>query len=200
MCTAKNAMRLVLTAGFVFVGVLAGLGQNEPRAGGQNYRVSLQFVMGSNEGSKGGLPAGLAAIARELKSDFGFSNYRVAGTLLGRVGSNGNYEYKSISNIFGMEAASSMPTFLEWTLQGLHGVTTAKGPALEGATFRFGARVPISTPREEGGKAMNVNYENVGVTAQRFGLSENTPTLVGTLSLPNTPGTVFLVVTARAID
>ena len=200
MYTAKNAMQLVLTAVLVFVGVLAAFGQNEPRPGGQNYQVSLQFVMGSNEGGKGELPAGLSGIARELKSNFGFSNYRVAGTLLGRVGSSGSYEYKSISNIFGVESASAMPTFLEWTLQGLHGVTTAKGTALEGATFRFGARVPISTPREEGSKAMNVSYENVGVTAQRFGLSENTPTLVGTLSLPNTPGTVFLVVTARAIE
>ena len=200
MHTAKNVIRLVVAVSFILTVVIAAFGQNESRQVEQSYQVSLQFLMGSNEGGKGELPASLSAISKELKNNFGFTNYRVAGMLLGRVGSNGNYEYKSVSNIFGVESSSATPTFLEWTLQGLHGITTAKGPLVEGLAFRFGARVPVLTAREEGNKAMNVNYENVGISAMRFGLTENTPTLIGTLSLPNTPGTVFLVMTARAID
>jgi hypothetical protein len=202
MYTAKNGIRPIGVACVVLVAVLAGAlatfgqGAAQPEP---SYQVSLQFVMGSNDGGKGELPANLADIARELKKNFGLTNYRVAGTLLGRVGNNGNYEYRSVSNIFGMETASTTPTFLEWTIAGVHGVTSEKGRGLEGSAFRFGARVPVFGSREDGGKP-SVSYEQVGVTAMRFGFAENTPTLIGTLSLPNTPGTVFLVVTAHAAE
>ncbi len=193
----RDMTRLLLMVGVIFAGAFAAFGQGE-KPGEPSYQVSLQFVMGSNDGGKSELPANLAAIAKELKSDFGFTNYRIAGTLLGRVGANGNYEYKSVSNILGMESASSTPTFLEWTIAGLHGVNSEKGRSLEGSAFRFGARVPVVASHEDG--KPSVNYEPVGITAMRFGFAENTPTLIGTLSLPNTPGTVFLVLTARAAE
>lgn len=198
MRTDKFATRLLLTAGIILAVVFGVFGQND-KPGEPSYQVSLQFIMGTNDGGRTELPANLAGIARELKNDFGHTNYRVAGTLLGRIGANGNYEYKSVSNIFGMESTSSTPTFLEWTISGLHGVTSDKGKALEGAAFRFGARVPIMASHEEGGRP-SLTYEPVGISAMRFGFAENAPTLIGTLALPNTPGTVFVVLTARAAE
>ena len=201
MYRAKTFLRLLVAAAVVLAGVLAVSGQSESRQLEPSYQVSLQFVMGTNEGGKSELPANLAEIAKDLRSDFGFSNYRVAGTLFGRVGNNGNYEYKSVSNIFGQESTAGTPTFLEWTIAGVHSVPSDKGRAFEGSAFRFGARVPVAMAREEGGKTnMAVSYESVGITAMRFGLAENTPTLIGTMSLPGTPGTIFLVMTAKAAD
>lgn len=200
MYRAKNAIRSVWVAGVVLAGVFAAFSQSEGKQAVPSYQVSLQFLVGTNDGGRREVPASLSSITRELKNNFGFSNYHVAATLLGRVGSGGNYEYKSVSNIFGTEPAPATPTFLEWTLHGLHGVNAEKGRALEGSAFRIGARVPVFTAREDGNKSMNVSYENIGITAMRFGLAENTPTLMGTLSLPNGAGTVFLVVTARAVE
>ena len=199
MNSAKNAGKLAMAVVVVLAGVMAAVGQTE-KPGEQSYQVSLQFVMGTNDGGKSDLPAGLGPIAKELKNNFGFANYHVAATLLGRVGTNGNYEYKSVSNIFGTETASATPTFLEWAIVGIKSVASEKGRELQGSAFRFGARVPVFAGRDDSGKVLPANYENVGITAQRFGIAENTPTLIGTLSLPNTPGTVFLVVTARAVD
>jgi len=201
MYRAKTFIRLLVAAAVVLAGVLAVSGQSESRQLEPSYQVSLQFVMGTNEGGKSELPANLAEIAKDLRNDFGFSNYRVAGTLFGRVGNNGNYEYKSVSNIFGQESTAGTPTFLEWTIAGMHSVPSDKGRAFEGSAFRFGARVPVMLPHDDGGKtSMAVSYENVGITAMHFGLADNTPTLIGTISLPGTPGTIFLVMTARTAD
>ena len=201
MKDSKGLFVFSLMAGLILTMAAAAFGQGEARQLEPSYQVSLQFVMGTNDVGKSELPASLAEIARKLKIDFGFSSYRVAGTLYGRVGNNGNYEYKSVSNIFGQESAAGTPTFLEWTIAGVHSVPSDKGRAFEGSAFRFGARVPVTMARDEGGRTnTSVSYESVGITAMRFGLAENTPTLIGTMSLPGTPGTIFLVMTAKAAD
>ena len=62
--------------------------------------------------------------------------------------------------------------------------------------------MPLVTSRVtgEGGKTIPVtNYESVGLTLQRISIAEGTPTLIGTISLPRTTGTVFLVLTVRPV-
>ena len=57
-----------------------------------------------------------------------------------------------------------------------------------------------SPGKDENGKSLPavVAYEQIGIAASRLAVPENTPTLMGTLVLPKTRGTVFLVLTARA--
>jgi len=45
-----------------------------------------------------------------------------------------------------------------------------------------------------------LNYEAVGLNMNRVSLPENKPTLIGTLSLPKTTGTMFLVLTVRPTE
>jgi hypothetical protein len=45
-----------------------------------------------------------------------------------------------------------------------------------------------------------VNYEGVGLTAYRISVASSRPTLVGTISLPKTAGTMFLVLTVRPAE
>ena len=165
-----------------------------------SYELSLHVVIGSNEaGAKGDLPANLAGISRQLKNNFSFSNYRLANTFLGRISNTGNIEYKSISNILGQETDAESQTFLDWSLTGLR----ATENRFQARTFRFGARVPVrtGTMKDEAGKISPiVNYESVGLSMVMMGLSANTPTLVGTISLPRTTGTIFLVATIRSAD
>jgi hypothetical protein len=44
------------------------------------------------------------------------------------------------------------------------------------------------------------NYESIGLDLNRVTLAENTPTVIGTLTLPNTAGTLFLVMTAKPVE
>lgn len=165
-----------------------------------SYEISLQVVIGTNEAAAGApLPAGLNAISRQLKSNFSFSNYRLANTFLGRVSNTGNIEYKSISNLLGQETDQEAQTFLEWSM----GHFRSMPGGFQARSFRFGARVPVrvGTTGEPGGRMTPIiNYEPVGLTMHVIGLPANTPTLVGTISLPKATGTIFLVATVRSAE
>lgn len=159
------------------------------------HEITLQVLVGSNDaGQKGNLPQNLANITRQLKGNFAFSDYRIANTFLGRLSNNGNLEYKSVSNAFGQESDGESQTFLEWSIGNLR-----NGPGgLQAQAFRFGARVPVKTSsvREEGGNAVtSVSYESIGLNIARVGIPADTPTLLGSLTLPKTNGTLFLVIT-----
>jgi hypothetical protein len=166
-----------------------------------SYELSLHVVIGSNEpGTRGvDLPSNLAAISKQLKSNFSFSNYRLANTFLGRISNTGNIEYKSVSNILGQDTDPESQTFLDWSVTGLRSMENK----FQARTFRFGARVPVRTGsvKDDAGKISPViNYESIGLSMNMIGLTANTPTLVGTISLPRTTGTIFLVATIRSAE
>ena len=197
--------RSILTPLFVFSLIFVCSSMLHAQQVEPSYDVSLQLVIGSNEtAEKTELPADLSAVTRQLKTRFAFSNYRLANTILCRISNAGNFEYKSAGNIFGQQSNSGSPTFLESTISGFKSMPTAKGqPGFEAQAFRFGARVPIITGnyKDDVGKVNSViNYEQIGVTAVRLGLPQNVPTLIGTLNLPGTTGTIFLIMTVRSAD
>jgi hypothetical protein len=164
-----------------------------------SYEVALHVVIGTNEGARTELPANLSTISKRLKSNFSFSNYRLANTFLGRVSNTGTVEYKSVSNILGQEIDSDAPMFLEWTMANFRAMPNG----FQARSFRFGARVPVRTGTVKdaaGGAAPVINYEAVGISMNLIGLPANTPTLVGTISLPKTSGTIFLVATVRTAE
>ena len=183
---------------------LTVFGQSETRSVEPSYEVSLQLIVGSNDAtSKTEVPASLGNILKHLKSTFTFSNYRPASTVLGRIANNGTFEFKSVHNFFGQQSDRDRPTFMDWSLGNFQDGLTAKGrQGFQIETFRFGARVPITvTSTTEGAKSSSVvNYEQIGLTLRKVGLVENTPALIGTLNLPGTDGTVFLVMTVRSTD
>ncbi len=163
-----------------------------------SYEVALQVVIGSNEAAiKNDLPASLAGISKHLKGNFSFSHYRLANTFLGHVSNTGNIEYKSVLNILGQDTDAESQTFLDWSLGNFRVLQNG----FQARSFRFGARVPIRTGSVKDGSGVVtpvVNYESVGLTIHMIGLPENTPTLLGTISLPKTTGTIFLVATVKA--
>ncbi|MEP7148218.1 MAG: hypothetical protein ABI857_04985 [Acidobacteriota bacterium] len=163
-----------------------------------SYEVTLHVVIGSNEApTKNDLPASLAGISKHVKGNFSFSNYRLANTFVGRVSNTGTIEYKSVSNILGQETDGESQTFLDWSLGNFRVLQNG----FQARSFRFGARVPIRTGtlKDPSGVATPVvNYESIGLTISMIGLPENTPTLIGTISLPKTTGTIFLIATVKA--
>jgi hypothetical protein len=182
-------------------GIVSAQGPAPVPMADSSFDVSLHLVLGSNEGGRGDLPNELSAVAKQMRSNFGFSNYRLASTFLGRISNSGSFEYKSVSNIFGQQSTVDTQTFLEWSLGDFHTVPTASGgQAVQARAFRFGAKVPVALGQTGGEKGSAIQYESVGVNVGRFVVAQNTPTLVGTLNLPGTSGTIFLVMTVRSAD
>jgi len=189
---------------FIFL-IGAASAQVEPKTIEPSYEAILHLIVGSGDASgNDGLPQNLSNVSRQIKNNFTFANYRLANTFVGRIANFGSFEYKSLSDMFGQEKDNDSRTFLEWTLGGLRAVPDAAGQnSFQAQTFRFGARVPVKTGQtknSEGQIIDIINYEQVGLSMNRTSLGENKPTLIGTLSLPKTNGTLFLVLTIKAVE
>lgn len=165
-----------------------------------NFEITLHVLIGSNDASaRNDLPANLANVSRQLRSTFSLSSLRVANTFLGRIGNNGSFEYKSTADLQGKESTEDAMTFLEWSVGNFRSVPNG----FQAQSFRFGARVPVRTSvavGESGKSVQNIAYEGIGLNFGRIGVPENTPTLLGTLSLPRTSGTLFVVLTITSAD
>ena len=164
-----------------------------------SYEVILQVVIGGDEKAGTKLPNNLDGIARQLKANYQFSDYKLANTYVGRIANQGNFEFKSLTNIFGRPAETETPSFLEWSIAGMRtGPSTSGKNDIYFNVFRFGARIPIRTnARDDSGKVFPVNYEAIGLSSARLTLTESTPTLIGSLSLPTSDNAMFLVLTLK---
>ncbi len=182
---------------FVSVSFLAAHAQPEQSQNSeQSYDVSVQLLIGSNDAAgKADVPSYLAPIARQLRSSFSFSDYRLSNTFVGRIASGGSFEYKSVAGISGREAEPESQSFLEWSLVNL----SQAADGVQSRGFRIGARVPVRAGADSGGRAI-YNYEAIGLNLSRIGMAVNRPTLIGTLSLPRTDGTIFVVMTIRPAE
>ena len=191
---------------FLLIFAITALAQIDTKAQpDSNYEAVLHVILGSSEAGQGGaLPKSLSGISNQLKANFTFSNYKLVNTYLGRIANAGNLEYKSMANIYGQEQEGDSPSFLEWRLSGFKRLDDAAGRSVfQVQSFRFGARVPIkfTNYRDESGKSpLTVNYESLGISLDKLSFAENSPTLIGTLSLPKTSGTVFVVLTVKSLE
>lgn len=202
----RSLLRSIFVSGLVLAATVVSFSQPEVRQVLEpSSDISLQLLIGSNGAVQGSdVPANLSAISKQVKGTFGFQNLRLASTLLGRISNTGSFEYKSLTNIFGQETNLASQTFMDWSIGDVRSMPTAKGtPGFQAQKFRFGARVPVTTGtvKDEAGKMIpSVSYEQIGIAIGKMGLSENTPTLIGTLNLPGAGGTIFLVMTVRLAD
>lgn len=187
-----------------FVCVSSVFAQNEiERTAEPNREVVLQVLVASNNpAGKTNLPPALAGITKKLNSLYSFSNYNLAATYFGRIANTGNFEYRGMLNNIRPGQNEGTPVFSELTLSGLRILPGANNqPTAQFQNFRYGMRVPViaATFKTEGGQTNSaVNYENIGLSLQRFGVEENTPTVIGTMFLPQTNETVFLVLTVNS--
>jgi hypothetical protein len=168
----------------------------------QSFEATLHVVIGSDDtAQRGALPKSLDGVVRQIRDNFTFSSYRLMNTYYGRLANNGSLDYKSVSSLKNVSTELDAPTFLDWQLANFKAEPPATGRnPLSIQMFRFGARVPIvvsQTPAGDGKTNPVTNYESVGLTLNRLSIAENTPTLVGTISLPRTTGTVFLILTIK---
>lgn len=192
---------LIMSAFMVALVTIGAIGQQVE----SSYDLTLQLVVGSNEaGAKTEMPSTLDQVTQDIKSRFGFSGYRLANTIHSRIVDAGGAEYKSLVNIFGETTDPMQPSFMEMSVVDLRNPSQVKGSGtFQGRVFRFGAKVPVATGgsfKDDTGKSRPVTaYEHIGLTLTKFNVPENQPTLVGTLNLPGTNGTIFLVMTIKSV-
>lgn len=170
-----------------------------------SYEVLLHVIVGSNQtGAKSSLPPALSNVAKKLKGEYTFADYKLAATFLERIAVNGSVEHKAILNQLN-QSQEKESYFTDWVLGGLKTATGTGGEKLvQFQSFRFGARVPIvvQTVRDEKGDASRniVNYEPIGVSVNRFNVPENEPTIIGSLATPKTDEFIFLVLTVKPTE
>lgn len=167
-----------------------------------SYEVVLQTLIASNlSTNKSDVPQTLSGVVKKLKTDYAYPNFRLGSTFLQRVSNTGTVELKSVSNEPFANQDRNYSVFSELTLTNLQNFSDAKGQnSIQFQNLRFGQRIPIviSTVKDDSGKSNPVvNYEQIGLTLQRFNLSENTPTIVGSLSTTKPDELMFLVLTVR---
>jgi len=166
------------------------------------YEVVLQILIASNNPSeKSTLPPSLSNAVKKLKTNYSFSDYRLATTFLQRT--SNSIEYKSLLNDFTGLKDNSAPVFSDWSLRNLRSLPTANGrPAIQFESFRFGARIPIVTGvRDESGKtAPGIIYEAIGISTTRFSINENEPTVIGSLATSKPEDLMFLVLTVKPAE
>jgi hypothetical protein len=187
---------LVLSAANVFA-----QDKKEPQAD-PCYEVVLQILVASNNaGEKSSLPPALSNVVKKLKTNYSFSDYRLATTYLQRTSSS--IEYKSLLSDFTGLKDNNAPVFSEWSLRNLRSLPAANGRnSIQFESFRFGARIPIvSVVMSESGKTSpGVNYEPIGIMTTRFSLNESEPTIVGSLATSKPDELMFLVLTVKAAE
>lgn len=197
----RRFTNFLVTIYVIALGAVGAVAQNVE----SSYDLTLQLVVGSNEaGAKTEMPSSLDQFTQDIKSRFGFSGYRLAKTIHSRIVDAGGAEYKSLVNIFGETTDPMQPSFMEMSVVDLRNLSQQKGAGLfQGRVFRFGAKVPVATGgsfKDETGKSRPVTaYEHIGLTLTKFNVPEGQPTLVGTINLPGSNGTIFLVMTIRSV-
>lgn len=200
-----NKSKFFLSAVFLLLcGLTSAFAQTEnERLAEPNREVVLQVLIASNStGGKTNLPPALVNVTKKLSGIYSFSTYNLAATYFGRIANNGNFEYRGMVNNFLPNQKEEMPVFSEVNLQGLRILSGVNNqPTAQFQNFRYGMRVPVtvtSYKMESGQTSSAVNYENIGLSIQRFGVPENAPTVIGTMTLPKTEETVFLVLTVNS--
>lgn len=159
-----------------------------------SYEVVLQIITASNNASdKTSVPQSLSNVVKKLKNTYSFSNYHLDSTYLQRT--SGSVELKSVSNTLNQNQENFTPIFSDWSLVGIESFPDAQGKnSIQFQSFRFGQRVPVKT------SAGVVNYEQIGISLKTFGVSENVPTVVSSLSTAKPDELMFLVLTVKPAE
>lgn len=191
--------KIIFKSGVFFVVCLLGLTvvfaqtETKQRQTEPNYEVVLHILTASNaESDKMSIPQSLSNIVKKLKAVYSFSSYRLDSTYLQRAANSGNIEFRSVSDEINHNRENFLPVFSEWTLNGLQSLPNSKGQSsIEFQSFRFGQRIPIKN------QTGAFNYEQIGLTMQKFGVPENVPTILGSLSTAKPNEMMFLILTVN---
>lgn len=167
-----------------------------------SYEIVFQVLIGSNAANeKSAASPALASVVRKLKTNYAFSNYRVASTYIQRIADAGNATFNGVSNEPAQNAAA--PVFSRWAIDQFQILPDAAGrDSISIRNFSFGQRIPIKTGASESSDKTGgvINYEQIGLTLGKLALPVGEPTVIGNLSAPKPDELMFLVLTVKPAE
>ncbi len=179
--------------------------QNQMPPADTSYEVVLHILTASNNpAGKSSVPQSLSNVVKKLKTVYSYSDYSLNSTYFERVANTGVLEFKGISKNLDQNQENFASVFTEWTLGRLQTSPNGQGEnSVQFDGFRFGQRVPVITgiSTDASGKTSNVvNYEQIGLTLKSLSLSENVPTIIGSLSTSKPDELIFLIMTVKPTE
>jgi hypothetical protein len=184
--------------GFIFVFSAAVSAQTpETNQSAKSYDVLLQVLVST--GGAADLPSSLAPTSKKLKTIYPTANFAPATIIMGKTADGAGFDTRSVTTLMSQPGISSdSPTFIEFALGRLK---TIAGNNFQIENFRSGMRIPLKTGLirgAEGRETPVVTYEQIGLTVNRLTLTENSPTVIGTLTTSKPNEIIVLVLTIKS--
>lgn len=167
-----------------------------------SYEIVFQVLIGTNAPvEKSAAPPALASVVRKLKTNYAFSNYRVASTYIQRIANAGNATFNGVSNESAQNAAA--PIFSRWAIDQFQILPDAAGrDSISIRNFSFGQRIPIkagvSSDADKTGGV--ITYEQIGLTLGKLALTVGEATVIGNLSAAKPDELMFLILTVKPAE
>jgi len=163
--------------------------------GNRNIELIVYMLMASPKGTAGeAVPADLEPVTKQLKSLFGYTDFRLLDSALirtregvvamssGNAGTN-NPELPNATSPYNLSIRSA------------NVVPSDRGNAIRLDGFKFGIRVPYAVNPPQPG----FQYSEVGINTE-LDVREGQKVVIGKAKVTNSDSALVLVVTARAID
>ena len=167
-----------------------------------NIETQLYILVGTNqEVTDAKLPAVLEPVIKDLRTSLPYKSYRLTGTLLNRVRSEGKLDLRWIGGPLVEKAAttSRTPSFSDFNVNQVKLIQDPQGRyVIRMVGFRFASRIPIETYAVAANTppAPSISYENTGLNTD-ISMREGEPVIVGTLNVGPSGDALILVVSAR---
>ncbi len=162
--------------------------------GNRNIELVVYMLLASPKGNAGeAVPADLEPVTKQLKSLFGYSDFRLLDSALIRtregvqVGSNGT------AGIIDPDLPNASAPY-QLSIRSANLIPSDRGSAIRLDGFRFGIRVPY--PTAPGG---GHSFSEVGISTE-LDVREGQKVVIGKAKVANSNSALVLVVTAKAID
>lgn len=168
------------------------------------FEVTLHVLVGSNgSDGEGKLPDSLSGAVKKIKDNFAFNNLRLLSTYYELCGANNGIEHKGILNQSAPVAESLAPRFSEWKLYNLTAINNSDGqPQIQFKYFYYGIRIPILLQSPKIGDTDKNNpsivYESTGISLNSVSVSENTPTVIGSMETGKSDEILFFILTVKS--
>jgi hypothetical protein len=151
------------------------------------------------------IPPSLEAIVKQLRSTLPFKNYRLASTLLNRVGNHGNLNLLWVGGPLTIQTTTlaGLPIFSDFSIGRLTLVDVGEEQLVQMQRVRFGARVPVQTGTNIAASGTNSApvwaYENTGITTD-VAVRANQPVVLGTLNVGASGEALIVIINAKRVQ
>jgi hypothetical protein len=168
-----------------------------------SFDAQLYIVIAAETGqTPSDVPQSLSGVVKQLRETLLLQNYRLGGTFINRISSDGNLQLRGVASpgLVGPNIGESPVTY-DFALSGIRREQSGEdGAVIRISNFRFKLKLPVvmgtTRPDPNGPPVPLIGYEYSEV-ATAISLREGVPTVVGTMTTGRPHEEVVLVLLLR---